>query len=345
MKLQGWILDIYPSPQGMTLWLMETNQKRHRLIDRFTPAFYVSGAEESLRRLQFALETKSDAVVCKLTERMDLWEREARIVLEIAVARPAEYSMWARWVHRFDSTLRHYNSDLMLASMYCWEKKIFPFAFVGTDVEEGCVCAIECRDNEWLLDYDLPPLEIMEVRLQGLSRIDPSCRGPAALEIEVDGREYELDESGEPTAEQFRRLLLRHDPDLILADWGDSTMRGVMPEVETVMRRGESAKPCGSSKMRVALITLARFSSGSPWPIMTMLSRPPSCRSRFSLATNSTCPTISPAVRLRSRPSRAVMQNLQSPGHPTWLEIQMVSRSPSGMSTVSTVRPSSSRKR
>src|SRR5271154_94260 len=112
MKLQGWILDIYPSPQGMTLWLMETDQKRHRLIDRFTPAFYVSGVEESLRRLQSALETRSDAVGCQLTERMDLWEREARVVLEIAVARPAEYSSWARWVHRFDSALRHYNSDL-----------------------------------------------------------------------------------------------------------------------------------------------------------------------------------------------------------------------------------------
>ncbi len=39
------------------------------------------------------------------------------------------------------------------------------------------------------------------------------------------------------------------------------------------------------------------------------------------------------------------MQNLQSTGHPTWLEMQMVSRSPSGMRTVSTVRPSSSRRR
>jgi DNA polymerase II len=224
MKLQGWILDLYPCPQGMTLWLMETNQKRHQLTDRFTPAFYVSGLEESLRRLRSTLETKSDAVACQLTERMDLWEREARTVLEIKVARPTEYSSWAHWVRRFDSALRHYNSDLMLASMYCWDKKVFPLAFVEADVEEGQVRAIECRDSEWSLEYELPPLEIMEVRLKGLSRIDPSCRCPSALEIEVDGREYELDESGEPAAEQFRRLLLRHDPDLILAHWGDSTI-------------------------------------------------------------------------------------------------------------------------
>jgi hypothetical protein len=41
MLLSGWILDLYPSPQGMTLWLIEANHKRPRLIDRFTPSFYV----------------------------------------------------------------------------------------------------------------------------------------------------------------------------------------------------------------------------------------------------------------------------------------------------------------
>src|ERR1019366_7100927 len=46
-------------------------------------------------------------------------------------------------------------------------------------------------------------------------------------------------------------------------------------------------------------------------------------------AATKTCPTISPAVRLRSNPSFAVMQNLQSTAHPTWLEIQIVARSQS----------------
>ena len=45
-----------------------------------------------------------------------------------------------------------------------------------------------------------------------------------ALEVEVDGREFELDESGEPAAVAFQHLLARHDPDLILSDWGDATI-------------------------------------------------------------------------------------------------------------------------
>jgi len=220
----------------MKLWLMEPNQKRHLLIDRFTPSFYVSGSSDGLRRLQEALAGKSNAVTCSLTERTDIWEREARTVLEVSVQHPNEYSSWARWVHRFDSTLRLYNSDLMLASVYYWQRNVFPFARVEVEVDgkgevdgERNVQALECRDNEWELDYELPPLEIMRVRLGGLSRIDPAHGRQTALEVEVGGREYELDESNEPAAVSFEHLLKQHDPDLILSDWGDAT---ILPKLQ-----------------------------------------------------------------------------------------------------------------
>ena len=40
----------------------------------------------------------------------------------------------------------------------------------------------------------------------------------------MDGRQFELDEAGEPAAVAFQHLLARHDPDLILSDWGDATI-------------------------------------------------------------------------------------------------------------------------
>jgi len=68
------------------------------------------------------------------------------------------------------------------------------------------------------------PLKIMQIRLAGLSRIDPTHGLRAALEIEVDGTCWELDETGEPPAFGFARLLKREDPDVILSEWGDSTI-------------------------------------------------------------------------------------------------------------------------
>jgi DNA polymerase-2 len=213
----------------MKLWLITPDQTRHRLIDRFAPVFYVSGPEAVLGRLRQAIARQPQALACRMTERMDLWERRARPVLEIEVAHPTEHSSWTRWVRGFDPSLRLYDSDLMLASLYCWQRGVFPLARVEAETDgEGRVLALACRDTEWALDYELPPFEILRVRLAGLGPVDPTHGAPsgprAALEVEAGGRQFELDESGEPAAVAFQHLLARHDPDLILSDWGDATI-------------------------------------------------------------------------------------------------------------------------
>ena len=209
----------------MTLWLLDRNQAHYRLTDTFTPAFFVSGSEERLARLQDAAQKQATKLRPRLTERIDLWLNAPRQVLELSVLCPTDFVGWGRWVHRFDSRLQLYNSDLMVASLYCWEKRVFPLAFVQVEAdEEGRIQAIECRDSEWTLDYEMPPLKIMQIRLAGLSRIDPTHGRQAALEIEMDGRCWELDEAGEPPALGFARFLKRKDPDVILSEWGDSTI-------------------------------------------------------------------------------------------------------------------------
>jgi DNA polymerase II len=209
----------------MTLWVIDRNQSHYRLTDSFAPAFYVSGPEERLVQLRDAAQRKTTELRTRFTERTDLWLNAARRVLEVSVLRPSNFIGWGRWVHKLDSKLQLYNSDLMVASLYCWEKRLFPLSFVEVEADdEGQVLSIQCRDDEWALDYEMPPLKIMQIRLAGLARIDPTHGRRAALEIEMDGTCWELDESGEPPAIQFSGLLKRHDPDVILSEWGDSTI-------------------------------------------------------------------------------------------------------------------------
>jgi DNA polymerase-2 len=225
VKLQGWILDLYPNKQGMTLWLIDRNQAHYRLIDDFAPAFYVSGSADKLARLQDAVQKQTTDLRAQPTERIDLWLNATREVLKLSVLCPTDFVGWGRWVHRFDSRLQLYNSDLMVASLYCWEKGLFPLAYVEVEAnEEGQILRIESRDSEWTLDYEMPPLKIMQIRLAGLSRIEPQHGRHAALEIEMDGTCWELDETGEPPSVGFARLLKREDPDVILSEWGDSTI-------------------------------------------------------------------------------------------------------------------------
>jgi DNA polymerase-2 len=217
----------------MTLWLIEANQQRRRLIDRsFTPCFYVHGPEARLTRLGQTLAARA-RVTCQLTERTDIWEGAGLRVLQVAVHHPTQFAALARFVHRYDSGLRLYNSDLMLAPLYCWDKGVFPLAKVEVEVDEPVgaglrptptVRAIECRDDEWATDYELPPLRVMRARLEGLARVDPQHGRRGALEVEIDGEWRVLDDSEEPVVVGFERLLRAHDPDLLVSEWGDSTL-------------------------------------------------------------------------------------------------------------------------
>jgi len=129
----------------MTLWVIpqDGDRKRRRLIDRsFTPRFYVHGSEAQLRRLaQTLAQSAAGRAACAFTERTNIWDGRPLNVLQISVRYPTHYAALARFVRRSDSSLRLYNSDLMLAPMYCWEKKVFPLAKVELEIE-GVRCEV-----------------------------------------------------------------------------------------------------------------------------------------------------------------------------------------------------------
>lgn len=217
----------------MTVWLIprDGSRKRLRLTDRsFRPCFYVHGGEGRLARLGRVLEARA-RVRCALAERANIWDGRPLVVLQVSVQRPTEFRGLTRWVRRLEPHLTLYNSDLMLEPLYCWDKGVFPLAGVEVDAGAGvghetapAVRAIACRDDEWAVDYELPPLRILRVRLEGLTRVDPKHGRRGALEVDVDGDERVLDDAEEPVAVGFERLLRTHDPDLIVSEWGDSTL-------------------------------------------------------------------------------------------------------------------------
>jgi len=225
MQFQGWILDIYPCPQGIALWLLTKNQTTHKLIDSsFHPAFYVFARKSLLSRLADLLPKKF-GVVCRCIERMDIWQARPILVLEVAVRDPLCFLSVVRFVQRISPEARLYDSDLMLAALYCWHKDVFPLACVQAETgEDNRIVALHCKDDPWRLDYEIPPLRIMQVRIAGLSHVNPGHGRRGVLEVEAEGELHTLDDSDMPAAANFVRLLERYDPDLLLTEWGDSTI-------------------------------------------------------------------------------------------------------------------------
>ncbi len=209
----------------MTLWLIPQNgnPQRRRLIDpSFHPRFYARGPQAALERLAAELARRAP-VRCAFTEKQDLWEGPVT-VLEVTVHCPAQFAALARLARRAPSSLRLYNTDLMLAAVYSWEKKVFPLAQVEAEVEGDRLRALAGRDDPWRVDYELPPLGVMQARLEGLDRVDPQHGRRGALEVAHEGEWQILDDADEPVAAGFERLLRTWDPDLIVTEWGDATL-------------------------------------------------------------------------------------------------------------------------
>jgi DNA polymerase-2 len=168
-------------------------------------------------------------------------------VLQVFAHHPTLFAPLTRFVRRFDSSLTLYNSDLMLASMYCWEKEIFPLARVEIEADApagrspglsrlrgdgdpsagvavGEMRGITCRDDEWSTDYEQPPMRTMQLRLEGLSDVNPRHGRHGAVEVAVEDDWQVLDDSDEPVAVAFERLLRSYDPDVLVTEWGDDVL-------------------------------------------------------------------------------------------------------------------------
>jgi DNA polymerase elongation subunit (family B) len=257
----------------MVLWLIESSRKRRRLIDgSFRPCFYVQGPERRLACLAAALQARAP-VSCVLTERQNIWDRQPLRVLQVSVHHPTLFAPLTRFVRRFDRGLILYNSDLMLASMYCWEKEIFPLARVeieadppagrspglsgqrssgdpsaGADATDQ-LRAIACRDDEWAIDYDRPPMRTMQLRLEGLSDVNPRHGRHGAVEVAIEDDWQVLDDSDEPVAVAFERLLRSYDPDVLVTEWGDDVL---LPGLLRQARRHRIHLPLNRDELPVA---------------------------------------------------------------------------------------------
>src|SRR2546428_3506835 len=53
--VEGWIFDVYPSHDGMIVWVIDDHGHPHRLRYQYAPTLYVAGGRSTLAAAQQAL--------------------------------------------------------------------------------------------------------------------------------------------------------------------------------------------------------------------------------------------------------------------------------------------------
>ncbi len=221
-RLQGWLFDVYPHGSGMRVWLIDSDGRPHALEHSFIPRFYVRGPRQELRAICQMLRRMRSPVDLRRTQRTDLSLNREVEVLEVNVRVPALLPRLFRQVAQFRPSLTYYDADIPLPQRYVLAHAVFPLAYCCVDCLGGRIQHIQALDSPWEIDYQLPPLRVMTLRLEGELR-NPARGHRGDLLVEAAGQEYHFPRSrSRDLLFGMRHLLELHDPDLLLSAYGDN---------------------------------------------------------------------------------------------------------------------------
>jgi len=222
-RLTGWLLDAYPVHDGMAIWILDDEGIRCRLVDPYRPSFYLAGSSADLAVAWRLLASRRISYRMSHVQRRELWSADTIPVCEVWILQPTRFQEAVTRLIADVPQLRFYHADIALSQRYFYDRGLFPLCRCEVEIiADAVVRAIVASESPWETDYRLPPLRIMEFLLEGASP-NPNHGGVVQLAVRVEGEERVL--NGEDPAEFLQTveaLIRRHDPDILLSDWGDS---------------------------------------------------------------------------------------------------------------------------
>ena len=218
----AWLFDAYPAQDGMTVWMIDENGRMHQLRDHFIPAFYAQGPHADLRDLCHMLRARRAPVDLRRVERLDLFLDRPQEVLEVGVRNPGALPRLFRDAANAYPDLTYYDADIPLPQRYALARGIFPLAYCTVDHQDGHIDRIEALNSPWDIDYTLPPLRTMNIRLEGEMR-DPSRGHRGDLLVEIEGQILRFPRTrSRQLVLGIKHLIEQYDPDVLISTYGDN---------------------------------------------------------------------------------------------------------------------------
>jgi len=238
MTIDGWLFDVYPHRDGMVVWMLDAEGRHYRLLHRYTPAMYVAGPRGAIERASRAVAALGVPVTLRPARQRELMTGEEIPVVRVAVGSPAAYPAAARRLAHIER-LTLYNCDVPVGRLFFYETGLYPLAYCRVEHTAGAVRALHLLGSPEDLEYALPPLTTLRLRLvpsfHGDASVSPAHGRRGVIEIGVDGEVVVAD--GDDPAECLRslnRMLARYDPDVILTEWGDAFL---LPQLRALAAR------------------------------------------------------------------------------------------------------------
>lgn len=215
----GWLLDVFPNKDNLTVWVLGKDGKRRALRQEFPVTFYAAGPLPQLRELWKWLSKQPEGPHLAREERRDLFAGSVT-VLSVELSHPADLSpLFMRTFHAFPDLI-YYDADIPISLRYAARYGVFPLADCKIQADpQGRIVDICSTLSPWELDQQLPPLSVISLE----PNCDPFHSKPSRISIQTPREKFELDlEPARAFMIGMRALLGQYDPDLLLTAWGDT---------------------------------------------------------------------------------------------------------------------------
>jgi len=238
---RAWILDLYPAPEGMVLWLkagVEAGGRALRVVDDLPMSFFIAGESARLRAVWRGISGWGRGLSLGKARRFEIHRGREIDLLAVTAPGPLPYRAAVRDALAAWPDLAFYDADLDPAMVYCVERGVFPLAECDFVLEGTRLRSVSTGQTRWDLAADPPPFRMLTLRLTGELR-DPSRGYRAPLEIAAPGLATRVCDWADPRAlvAAVRDSLAEYDPDVLLTAWGDSFL------LDELLRR---ARECGA---------------------------------------------------------------------------------------------------
>ena len=227
--VNGWLFDLYPSPKGITLWLIDRSGTKHCCFRRYRPSFFLHVNDSDAKRAA-ALGARSPVEVSLgRTTKKEIYSGDPWDVVQVYVHDTTRFKEAVWYFERFFPHFAFYNSDILVAQLFLYETKLFPLALGDYEIDEtGEVTGWNITDSREALEYDLPPLSVMSIR-NANDFVPPKYHTTFQLEISYDDATYALEQQDPvEVVEALNWHLHRCDPDVLLTEYGDSQLMPVI---------------------------------------------------------------------------------------------------------------------
>ena len=231
--MKGWVFDVQEEERGVGLWLVDERGKTQKVNCPFKPYFYITGNKPSIAATIKILDRWKVPIFLEQEEKKEFYSDKVIPCLKVSIDSPRTYPKIVRaLIAQMEKGFELFTCDISIAQLFFIESGLFPLAKVTLEHEK--TGSFSLRDSPWELDYSLPPLEILEIEMEG-GRGNPSHRPMGRLVVKVGGEEIVIED--DPIL-SLKEIISRHDPHVILSRWGDSYL---MPNLQRIAaERGES---------------------------------------------------------------------------------------------------------